>query len=94
MLNLKSLQIPFSYVTLCFLLYEMKQRNIPNSHREGLTLTPCHPPAPYLTRPLPPPPPTRVVASNLESNPGWGMGRDWSKEICHLRLMYDCLMAH
>lgn len=89
MLNLKALQILFSCVPLCFLLYEMKQRNIPNSHREGPTLTPCHAPAPYLTRPLhciALHPSTRVVASNLESNPGWGMPserRDWSKKICH-----------
>ncbi|KAK7348742.1 hypothetical protein VNO80_23394 [Phaseolus coccineus] len=40
----------------------MKQRNIPNRHREGL---PLPSPAPYLT----PPSPTRVLPSNLESNP-------------------------
>lgn len=55
-LNLKGLQILFRYVTLCFLLYEMKQRNIPNRHREGLVLPS---PAPYLT----PPSPTRVLPS-------------------------------
>jgi len=55
----------------------MKQRNIPNRHREGL---PLPSPAPYLT----PPSPTRVVPSNLESIPGWAMRKDWSNQMCLL----------
>lgn len=70
----------------CFLFYimSMEQRNIPNSNREGLTLTPCNAPLLLiiLTCIFSCSSPTRVVASNLESNPGWEMGsettRDWS----------------
>lgn len=61
----------------------MEQRNIPNRHREGQTLTPCNAPLLLiLTCIFSCYSPTRVVASNLESNPGWEMGsettRDWS----------------
>lgn len=90
MLNLKGLQILFRYVTLCFLLYEMKQRNIPNRNREGLSLAQ---PWPLSDSTLLP---TRVVASNLESNPGWGMGWDWSNQICYLWVphLFCCLKSY
>jgi len=82
---------------VCFLLYEMKQRNIPNRNRErDQPLTLCH--APWLVY-CPLPHVWCVVASNLESNPGWGIQsqtKDWSNEICLLwvPLLFSCLKSY